>query len=79
MQDGRTPLMCASSTGRIDCVQVLLDRGAQATLQDEVSAELQVTNKMLDVFKKVRIEYHTHTHTSTLPTDTGMMCLVPKS
>ena len=38
LQYGRTSLMWASEWGHVGCVQLLLDRGAQANLQDEVSA-----------------------------------------
>ena len=38
LQWGRTPLIKASAGGHVGCVQLLLDRGAQANLQDKVSA-----------------------------------------
>ena len=37
MQDGWTPLMMASYWGKGECVKVLLDRGAHANLQNNVS------------------------------------------
>ena len=37
MQDGWTPLMMASHWGNVECVKVLLDRGAHANLQNNVS------------------------------------------
>ena len=37
LQEGHTPLMWASVRGHVECVQLLLDRGAQANLQDVVS------------------------------------------
>ena len=37
LQDGYTALMLASGYGHVECVNVLLDRGAQANLQDKVS------------------------------------------
>ena len=36
-QDGRTALMVASGFGRADVVSLLLDNGADADLQDNVS------------------------------------------
>ena len=38
IQDGKTPLMKASDFGYMECVKVLLDRGAQVSVQDKVSA-----------------------------------------
>ena len=40
LQYGHTPLMMASAEGHVGCVQLLLDRGAQANLQDKVSVVL---------------------------------------
>ena len=40
LQDGRTPLMEASGGGIVECVKLLLDRGAQANHQCKVSAVL---------------------------------------
>ena len=37
LQNGRTPLMVASGGGQVECVKLLLDRGAQANHQSEVS------------------------------------------
>ena len=37
-QDGWTALMVASGAGHMECVKVLLGRGAQVNMQDEVSA-----------------------------------------
>ena len=37
VQDGHTALMEASSKGHVQCAQLLLDRGAQADIQDKVS------------------------------------------
>ena len=38
LQNGDTPLMFASSIGHVECVKLLLERGAQANNQDKVSA-----------------------------------------
>ena len=37
-QEGQTPLMGASYGGSVECVQMLLDRGAQVNVQDKVCA-----------------------------------------
>ena len=37
VQYGQTSLMKASARGHVGCVQLLLDRGAQANLQNKVS------------------------------------------
>ena len=37
-QDGTTVLMMASWKGHMDCVKVLLDRGAEVNMQNKVSA-----------------------------------------
>ena len=37
-QDGGTALMKASESERLECVKVLLDRGADVNMQDKVSA-----------------------------------------
>ena len=37
LQFGRTPLMWASFAGHVECVQLLLDKGAQANHEDKVS------------------------------------------
>ena len=37
LQDGETALMKASEAGHMECVQVLLDKGADANIQDRVS------------------------------------------
>ena len=39
LQDGHTPLMCASKYGHVECMKELLDRGAQTSLQDKVSSK----------------------------------------
>ena len=36
LQDGQTALMKASVAGQVECVKVLLDRGARVNMQDEV-------------------------------------------
>ena len=35
--------MCASGAGHVECVKVLLDKGAQANFQNKVSAVLEQT------------------------------------
>ena len=35
LQEGYTPLIVASRHGHVECVKVLLDRGAQTNLQDK--------------------------------------------
>ena len=37
-QGGETALMAASWSGRMECVKVLLDRGAEVNMQKKVSA-----------------------------------------
>ena len=44
LQDGDTALIRASAYGHVECVKVLLDRGAQANLQDKVSTVPDQTN-----------------------------------
>ena len=36
LQDGLTTLIKASQTGKVECVKVLLDRGAVVNMQDKV-------------------------------------------
>ena len=38
VQDGRSPLMVAASGGKVKCLQLLLDKGADVNHQDEVSS-----------------------------------------
>ena len=38
LQNGRSPLMVAASRGRVKCLQLLLDKGADVNHQDEVSS-----------------------------------------
>ena len=37
LQDGWTALMVASHEGQVECVKMLLDRGAEVNMQNEVS------------------------------------------
>ena len=37
LQDGETALMKASTAGQVECIKVLLDRGAEVNMQDMVS------------------------------------------
>ena len=37
IQDGRTSLMVASGGGRVECIKMLLEGGAQANQQNNVS------------------------------------------
>ena len=37
LQDGWTALMKASEAGKLECVKVLLDKGAQVNMQSKVS------------------------------------------
>ena len=37
LQDGETALMKASEAGKVECIKVLLDRGAEVNMQDKVS------------------------------------------
>ena len=43
LQFGCTPLIVASGGGHVECVKLLLDRGAQANLQCNVSAVLLIS------------------------------------
>ena len=44
VQGGNTALIKASTYGHVECVKVLLDRGAQANLQAKVSTVPDQTN-----------------------------------
>ena len=37
LQNGKTALMLASQEGKLECVEMLLDRGADMNMQTEVS------------------------------------------
>ena len=37
LQDGATALMMASEAGKVECIKVLLDRGAEVNMQSKVS------------------------------------------
>ena len=43
LQYGCTPLMVASGRGHVECVKLLLDRGAQTNHQSKVSAVLLIS------------------------------------
>ena len=38
LQDGRSPLMVVASEGNVECLQLLLDKGADVNQQDKVSS-----------------------------------------
>ena len=38
LQDGRSPLMVVASRGDVECLQLLLDKGADVSHQDKVSS-----------------------------------------
>ena len=40
LQDGWTALMVASQEGHVECVRMLLDRGAEVNMQNKVSGPL---------------------------------------
>ena len=44
IQDGYTALIWASAYGHVECVKVLLDKGAQTNLQNKVSTVPDQTN-----------------------------------
>ena len=37
LQDGQTTLMKASEAGQVECVKLLLDRGAEVNMQGKVN------------------------------------------
>ena len=41
-QDGWTALMCASEKGEVECMRIMLERGAQTNTQDKVSSSRPV-------------------------------------
>ena len=46
VQNGRTPLMEASGGGHVECVKLLLVRGAQANHHNKVSAVLIISDML---------------------------------
>ena len=54
-QNGRTPLIEASSGGHVECVKLLLDRGARTNDQDKVCTVLMrlVLNEMITCVMRV--------------------------
>ena len=44
LQDERTPLMCASGAGHVECMHALLDKGAQVNILNKVSVVPTQTN-----------------------------------
>ena len=48
LQDGRTALMIASERGHMECVKMLLERGAKVNMEDKVStARHLITHHLL--------------------------------
>ena len=41
LQDGRTALLMASQEGKVECVEMLLDSGADINMQTEVSGVIK--------------------------------------
>ena len=72
LQDRWTALMSASLAGHMECVKVLLDKGAEANIQDTVSGliihcmqcslypESPVVNE--DVYRTLFCTYSVHVH-----------------
>ena len=56
VQDGGTALIVASTFGHVECVKVLLSRGAQANLQDKVSTDVCCKHVSLCDEETVRVE-----------------------
>ena len=46
LQDGSTALMKASEVGQVECVKMLMDRGAKVNMQDEVSGVIYCIHAM---------------------------------
>ena len=53
-QYGETALIWASREGRMECVKVLLDRGAKVNMQDQVSAISFEEGTVREMYKGVR-------------------------
>ena len=58
IQGGRTALMMASEAGKVECVNVLLDRGSEVNLHNEVSEVKMIYYEMLPLLKKVTCVKH---------------------
>ena len=46
LQVGSTALMKASEEGQVECVKMLMDRGAKVNMQDEVSGVIYYVHAM---------------------------------
>ena len=46
LQDGLTALMKASEEGQVECVKMLMDRGAKVNMQNEVSGVIYNVHAM---------------------------------
>ena len=46
LQDGLTALMMASEEGQVECVKMLMDRGAKVNMQNEVSGVIYYVHAM---------------------------------
>ena len=50
LQDGETALMKASTAGKVECIKVLLDRGAEVNMQDKVSGIINVVHMQCSMY-----------------------------
>ena len=51
LQWGRTSLMRASGAGKVECVKVLLDDGAEVSMQDEVSGVIIIVYMQCSMYQ----------------------------